>query len=356
MRATPIQSQARSRRRQCDARGTAGRNVGRYPSFGQVRDDSRFVARQSVTTTRVALGRRPVEHGRAERLADAGAAGVREDGGEAEEPGVVGSRRARCACWRRSIEQPIAEPTTRPPTTATKVAYFGSSKSSSHSAIASSSGGGAERREDGRRVLVRGQRELELGENGNLVARRPPDLEPVRQLGHGRLGSLADRVDVLLAEAEPEPRVDEGRGRRRERSRSATCAPPRPSGPPRARRDRARPRPPRRRGRRARPRRSAPRSGPRAAFRAGSRRPRRRASRRRPRRAPWRAPRSPRAPRRRCSYAAGRAGSPARWAAWRCASRPRRVVEELGAVGMDLEAHLGQDRTAWCLIREDDPA
>ena len=39
-------------------------------------------------------------------------------------------------------EQPIAEPTTCPFTTATNVAYFGSSKSSSHSVIASSSGGG----------------------------------------------------------------------------------------------------------------------------------------------------------------------------------------------------------------------
>ena len=66
---------------------------------------------------------------------------------------------------------------------------------------------------------------------------------PVGQLGEGRLGGLADRVDVLLAEAEPEPRVDERGVARRERSRSATCAPPRPSGPPRARRDRARPRP-----------------------------------------------------------------------------------------------------------------
>ena len=34
----------------------------------------------------------------------------------------------------------------------------------------------------------------------------------------------------------------------------------------------------------------------------------------------------------------------------------RCVVEELGAVGMDLEAHIGRHRTARCLIREDDPA
>ena len=43
----PPQRSASARR----SRGTGGRNVGRYPSFGQVRDDSRFVARQSVTTT-----------------------------------------------------------------------------------------------------------------------------------------------------------------------------------------------------------------------------------------------------------------------------------------------------------------
>jgi hypothetical protein len=32
------------------------------------------------------------------------------------------------------------------------------------------------------------------------------------------------------------------------------------------------------------------------------------------------------------------------------------VVEEVGLVWMDLEAHLGRDRTASCLIQEDDPA
>jgi hypothetical protein len=34
----------------------------------------------------------------------------------------------------------------------------------------------------------------------------------------------------------------------------------------------------------------------------------------------------------------------------------RRVVEELSAVGVDLEAHPGEDRSASCLIREKDPA
>ena len=62
---------------------------------------------------------------------------------------------------------------------------------------------------------MRRERELELGQGIDVVARRPSDHDAGEALGERRLRSLSDRVDVLLSEADPKPGVDEravGRG------------------------------------------------------------------------------------------------------------------------------------------------
>ena len=111
----------------------------------------------------------------------------REHGGEAEKRGLVGP--ARAAVQARTLtEQPTAEPTTRPSTSPTKVAKAGLSKSSSHSARTSSTTAAAATR---RRVRAAGGQagELELGEDVDVVARRPPDHDAWRARRHRVAGA-----------------------------------------------------------------------------------------------------------------------------------------------------------------------
>ena len=63
--------------------------------------------------------------------------------------------------------------------------------------------------EHGSAHLVCRKDELELGQGVDVVADGPPDLDARKAHGERCTRCLPDRVDVLLSEAEPEPGVDE---------------------------------------------------------------------------------------------------------------------------------------------------
>ena len=129
-----------------------------------------------------------------------------------------------------STEQPIAEPTTRPSTTATKVAYFGSSKSSSHSALASSTARGASGENTGERCWCAGSASSSSARDVDVVARRRGGSRP--RPAARSAASPAPRGSRGRAAARSRAGTTRRRGprRRRARSRSGTCGPPRPSG------------------------------------------------------------------------------------------------------------------------------